>query len=116
MILNDGVCSIFGAVDKSQPGGMPDIGYEMKTMCFFGFLDFATSEAWPTEGREEVRADARIRVLQDRTITNQDVIILHEVYEVAEEAERYEVTRAYHGHDDESGQPISDLTLRRVSI
>jgi hypothetical protein len=28
------------------------------------------------------------------------------VYQVTDDVERYEVTRAYHGHDDESGMPI----------
>lgn len=117
MILNGGVCSIFGTVDKSPPGGMPDIGYEMKSMCFFGLLDFATAEAWPTDNREAVQADARIRILQDRSVTNRDVVVLQEgVYEVTDDVERYEVTRAFHGHDDESGQPITDLTLRRLSV
>lgn len=117
MILSDGVCSIFGTVDKSPPGGMPDIGYEMKTMCFFGVLDFATAEAWPTDTREAVQVDARIRILQDRSVTNRDVVVLQEgVYEVTDDVERYEVTRAFHGHDDESGQPITDLTLRRLSV
>lgn len=116
MILNDGICSIFGTVDKSRPGGMPEIGYEMKTVCFFGMLDFATTEAWPTDNREAVQTDARIRILQDRSVTNQDIVILEEVYEVTDEAKRYEVTRAFHGHDDESGQPITDLTLRRLSV
>lgn len=116
MILDSGICTIFGQVDTSEPGGMPVIGYEIKTQGWFGVLDYATAEAWPTEGREETEVSLRIRILQDRRVTNRDTVILQEIYEVAGDVERYEVTRAYHGHDDDSGEPITDLTLRRVSV
>lgn len=118
MILNDGICSVFGLVDVSEPGGMPKLEYEMKSASWFGYLDFATAEAWPTEGREEVEVSARVRMPQDRRISNRDVVILgtEPVYQVTDDVERYEVTRAYHGHDDESGMPITDLTLRTVSV
>ena len=114
MILDSGICTIFEMVDKAVPGGKPDLRPQEKSMSWFGFLDFATAEAWPTEGREEVEVSARIRILQDRSITNKNVVVLQETHEIADDMTRYEVTRAYHGHDDESGQPITDLTLKAV--
>ena len=56
----------------------------------------------------------RIRILQDRTITNKDVVVLQETHTIEPGMERLEVVRAYHGHDDENGQPITDLTLKAV--
>lgn len=114
MILDDGVCTVFAMVDKAPPGGMPNLQPQMKTMAWFGYLDFATAEAWPTEGREETEVTARIRIHQDRSITNKNVVVLQEANTITEKMERLEVVRAYHGHDDESGQPITDLTLKAV--
>lgn len=115
MILDDGICTIFEMVDKARPGGMPDLQPELKTMAWFAYLDFATAEAWPTQNREEVEVTARIRILQDRSITNQNVVVLEETSTLQKGMRRLEVVRAYHGHDDENGQPITDLTLKAVS-
>lgn len=115
MILDDGICTVFSEVDVSRPGGMPAMQLMEKTQSWFGYLDFATVQAWPTDNREEIQADARIRVDQDRKITNKDVVILQECHLIEDDMERFEVIRAYHGHDDDNGQPITDLTLRRVS-
>lgn len=114
MILDDGICTVFSLVDKAEPGGMPNLVPQEKTMAWFGYLDFATAEAWPTEGREETEVSTRIRILQDRSITNKDIVVLEEKHEVDESMQQYEVMRAYHGHDDENGQPITDLTLKAV--
>lgn len=114
MILDSGICTVFEMVDKADPGGMPDLHPQEKTMAWFGYLDFATAEAWPTEGREETEVTTRIRILQDRTITNKDVVVLEETHTIEDGMDRLEVIRAYHGHDDDSGDPITDLTLRAV--
>ena len=114
MILDNGICTVFELMDKSAPGGKPDMQPQEKSMAWFGFLDFATAEKWPTEGREETEVTTRIRILQDRSITNRDVVVLQETHSIEPGMERLEVVRAYHGHDDESGQPITDLTLKAV--
>lgn len=127
MILDSGICTVFKKVDVSQPGGMPTFELKLKTKACFGMLDFATEQEWPTEGREETEVAARIRILQDRTITNHDAVVLEEVDAgtqsmTAEELHEafnvavLEVTRAYHGHDDENGEPITDLTLKAVRV
>lgn len=58
--------------------------------------------------QETVEISARIRVVQNRAISNHDVVIL------PTGVTQYEITRAFHGADDENGQPISDLTLVKV--
>lgn len=114
MILDSGICSIFEMVDVSEPGGMPMLEPKLKSRAWFGYLDFATAETWPTEGREEVEVSARIRIPQDRSITNKHVVVLSDVARITKQMIRMEVVRAFHGHDDESHQPITDLTLKVV--
>lgn len=114
MILDDGICTVFSMEDKAEPGFKPDLRPREKCMAWFGFLDFATAEAWPTEGREETEVTTRIRILQDRTITNKDVVVLQETHTIEPGMDRLEVVRAYHGHDDENGMQITDLTLKAV--
>ena len=114
MILDDGICTVFEMVDRAEPGGMPDLQPQEKSMSWFGFLDFATAEAWPTEGREETEVTTRIRILQDRSITNKNVVVLQETHTIEPGMEQLEVTRAYHGRDKDSGELITDLTLKAV--
>ena len=78
---------------------------------WYGELSFETSPARPTETRKEIRTDARIRILQNREIKEHDRVALS-VY--SQDPEHYEIERAYHGRDDESGELITDLSLRKV--
>lgn len=112
MILDDGICCIYGMVDQAQAGDMPDLQGELKAKSWYKELDFETTPAYPTEYQEDIEASARIRITQDRRITNKDTVILCE--QPTGQEPRYEITRAYHGHDDESGQPITDLTLQVI--
>lgn len=114
MVLDTGVCTIFRKVDVAQKGNMPRYDYQRIAAHWYGELEFATVAAWPTEGREEVQVDARIRILQNRGVANHDVVVLANVARVENVLKAYEITRAYHGRDDESGELITDLTLRRV--
>lgn len=94
---------------------MPRWEYELVHQSWYGELDFATSEIHPTEYREETRADARIRVHQNRSINNHFVVVMDMDAVMDESKERYEVTRAYHGYDQDSGEAITDLTLERMT-
>lgn len=114
MILDSGICTIFAKEDVSGMGEMPRFAYYLKSQSYFGELDFASGGTWTTQGREDVAIDARIRILQDRTITINDAVVLDDVAH-ADGAKIYEIDRIYHGRDDESGELISDMSLRRVS-
>ena len=114
MRLDSGICTIMTRVDVSRPGEKPRFEFAEKARSFYAELDFATSGTWTTQGREDVEIDARIRIIQDRTITKNDVVYLCALEE-AEKNDRFEVVRAWHGRDAESGMQISDLSLKRVS-
>lgn len=114
MILDDGICTAFRKVDVAPKGGKPRYEYKALSKHWYKELDFSTVQTFPTDSREEVSVDARIRILQDRQITNKDVIVLGNVPRVTDVLKAYEVVRAFHGRDDESGEMITDVTLRRV--
>lgn len=114
MILDDGVCSVYRKVDKAEKGAMPVWAYELVHQSWYKELDFATGETYPTEYREEVQTDARIRILQERTINNHCVVVMGMDTVMDPNEPYYEITRAYHGRDQESGEMITDLSLRRV--
>lgn len=95
-------------------GETPKPGYQLVGRSWYGELDFETSPARPTEGRRELRTDARIRILQNRGIRQNDVVILRELadWEGRTAGEPiYKIQRAWHGKDDDGPTPITDLSL-----
>lgn len=111
MILDKGICTVF-----SVTGTQFYPVYTLKYQSWYGELSFETAPAWPTEAREDVEVSTRIRIIQNSTINNRDVLLFtKETTPPAADAQKYEIMRAFHGVDDESGQPITDLTLRLVS-
>lgn len=114
MILDSGICTVFRKVDESKPGGKPKFRYDVLCKHWYAELEYANVQTYPTEFREETETDARIRVLQDRRIANHDVVVFANTNAVEDVLKAYEVTRAYHGKDSESGELITDLSLRRV--
>ena len=114
MLLDAGVCTIFRMLDNSGAGDMPSKAYTPVFRSWYGELSFETSPSRPTEGREERKTDARIRVLQNRTLCQGDVVVLADLSEFVDLADGtpvYRITRAYHGQDDGGPTPITDLTL-----
>ena len=115
MILDSGICSIYRKQNISQPGAMPVVGYVLISRGWYKELDFATAPTWRTEGREEQRADGRIRIWQNRSVNQYDLVILRDTTEGPEEGDTlYKITRAWHGTDEEGADLISDLTLEVV--
>ncbi len=113
MILDSGICSIFRKKDVALSGEMPRPFYNLIGQGWFGELSFETSPARPTEGRQELKTDTRIRILQNRAIRQHDIVVLAEVQDIkdAETAPVYRITRAYHGADESGATLISDLSL-----
>lgn len=114
MILDDGICTVFRRVNVAERGNMPKYRHDPISRHWYKMLDFGTVPANRTGDREETRTDARLRILEDRRITNQDVIVLANVPRLDDVLVAYEVTRAYHGRDTESGERITDMTLTKV--
>lgn len=108
MILDKGICTVYRKVNTAAAGAMPVYTDQQYMQSWYGELNFETREAHPSADREEIRCDARIRIHQCRGINNHDRV---DLLTETGEAQRYEVTRAYHGRDDESGELITDLTL-----
>lgn len=111
MILDKGICTVYHTEDTARAGAQPILTETPFFESWYGELSFETSPARPTETRREVRTDARIRILQNRQIREHDVVALSPY---TQDPERYEIERAYHGRDDESGELITDLTLKKV--
>lgn len=115
MILDSGICTIFARRNIASPGSMPVYEHTQRGQAWYGLLDFETSPHNPTDERTERETSARIRIHQRRDLHEDDVVILAAVETVEDDARPYKITRAYHGRDDDSGEPITDLTLEEVS-
>ena len=111
MILDRGTCTVYRKESTTEPGGKPKSELVPIHESYYGELSFETAPFRPTEKREETRTAARVRILQNRKIRNQDVAELTPFDGTEGKTEKYRITRAWHGDDSDSGQPISDLTL-----
>lgn len=111
MILDRGMCVIYRKTSTTKPGGKPTATAAAIHESYYAELSFETAPARPTEGREETNTAARVRILQNRDIRNQDLAELVPFDGTTQKTEKYRITRAYHGEDAESGEPITDLTL-----
>ena len=115
MILDKGICSIYKKVNTAGPGEMPVYQNQLIHQSWYGELSFETNPSRPTESREMIQTDARIRILQCRSIAKHDRVVLSPAWPTSGETLLFEVQRAFHGYDPESGELITDLSLRRVA-
>ena len=107
IILDAGICTIYATTNSAAAGEKPTEQLTQKFQSWYAELDFSSDTNYETEYREDVEASARIRIHQNRSITTRDAAEIGGV--------TFEIIRAYHGTDDDNSQPITDLTLRRVS-
>lgn len=112
MILDDGICRVSKKINVAGFGEKPRFVDQPFYEGWYAELNFETAPAYPTENREETQTDARVRVLQNREINNHDHVTLSPF---RGEMRDFEVIRAYHGRDNESGELISDLSLRLIT-
>lgn len=113
MILDSGICTVHQKVNIAPAGAMPVFADQQIHCSSYGELSFETSPARPTERREEIQTDARIRILQNRQINNHDRVTMQSF--MGDNEQTFEVTRAYHGSDPDSGELITDLSLQRIN-
>lgn len=112
MILDDGICTIFRRTDVSVPGGKPVFEYQPIYQSWYKRLSFETAPVWQTEGRQEQRVDARIRMHQYPNIRDDlDVCVLADCQTIPDGGTVYSITRAFHGMDDDRPVLITDLSL-----
>lgn len=113
MILDKGYCSVYRTENTAAPGDMPTEDLVLKFQSWYGELNFESSPV-DIGAQEGVIVANKIRVLQNRDITNHDVAVLSSVLPPLADAPRYNVVRAYHGIDDDNGQLITDMSLERL--
>ncbi len=109
MILDEGICTIYSVTNSAGAGNKPVDVLTKKYQSWYGELDFSSDPVYVTEFREDVETTARIRVHQSRNISTQDVLKFD-----SDTNAKFEITRVYHANDDDNGQPISDISLRRI--
>lgn len=116
MILDTGICTVYRKENTASPGSKPTWNDTKIHESYYGELNFETSPSRPTDNREEINTAARVRILQNRRIANHDRVKLERFgsEERPEAEELFEVTRAWHGTDADSGDEITDLTLEVV--
>lgn len=116
MILDRGVCKVWHKTNTAAAGSKPAWSDTLFHTSYYAELNFETAPARPTEFREEINTAARVRILQNRGIANHDRVTLEPFDGAAAPASTtvFEVTRAWHGRDEESGEEITDLTLEVV--
>lgn len=111
MILDRGICTVYRKTSTTPAGGKPTATWTAFHASYYGELSFETAPARPTENREETNTAARVRILQNRGIQNQDTAELVPFDGTNAKAGYYRITRAYHGTDGDNGEAITDLTL-----
>ena len=114
MILDSGILTVFRREDVSQAGSMPVFRLVKTHQSWYGKLAYETAPVSPTDRREDVETSLRVRILRNDAITNHNIVILRETDQPEGGDKRFDITRAYHGTDDDSGELITDLTLREV--
>lgn len=115
MILDDGICSIFTNRNTAGPGGMPVYEMDWLASSWYKILHFSSRPTYLQTDKESTTVALKIRIHQNLMVTNQQVVILSESHEVPASAVRYDIVRAYHGADDVTGMPITDLDLEVVT-
>lgn len=114
MNLDKGFCTIYAKTNSAAPGKMPvSTPGSIKHQSWYGELNFETVPYQQAKQRD-VEISARVRVLQNRAISTLDIAVLSLVLPPAAGSVQYEIVRAFHGVDDDSGEPITDLSLREV--
>ena len=101
MILDSGICSVFKRGERA---------FERVGASWYRKLAFETQPSKENQN-DGTQTGARIRIHEAREVTRGDVLVLRDTATLAAFDPCYEVVRAYHGQDDDNGQPITDLTL-----
>lgn len=110
MLLDSGIVTFFKNVDTAEPGHMPALVPVVKHKSWYGQLDFVTSPRWATEARKDINVSMKIRVHQNTTLTEHDTAVLADV-DTPEGQTVFDVVRIFHTVDNQSGEPVSDVSL-----
>lgn len=114
MLLDSGIYTAFSVLNGAKPGEMPKRMYAKKACGWYGVKDFSSSPTYLQNEKKSVTVAVKIRIIMNIHVTNHDVIVLSDVATMPEDCTVYEVVRVWHGADEESGLPISDIDLEVV--
>lgn len=114
MLIDTGVYTAYKITNKSAAGKMPEDALVKIGEGWFKDLDFASTPAQYTDNLDQVIIERKIRILQNKDISNGCVVEIDD--------QQYHVERAYHGIDEllvygrrsGSGEQITDLSLTKV--
>ena len=112
MILDSGICTVFGKQNVAGAGRLAVFEYVQKAKSWYGVRSFSTVPR--LQDREEISVSYSIRILQNMCVNNHDVVILDDVDAVDDQHTMYEVIRAFHGVEDFTGTPITDIDLEVI--
>lgn len=112
MILDSGILTVFRTVDTAEPGGMPDPSPSVIWRGWYGTRSFGGVRRDPTGHRPDTRIDEKVRILRFREVHAQDLVVLEDV-RASVRSPFFVIEDFYHGTDEESGEPVTDLYLRR---
>ena len=113
MLLDSGICRIYHKKNVAEPGRKPTFENVLIYEGMYARLMFETARNDPTGDREEVKTDLRIRVFEVPNVNNHDLVQVQSMINPLDSTD-YQVSRAYHGHDSESGELITDLNLEVI--
>jgi len=105
MQLTDGVCIVHAWKNAAEPGDKPVDTWPALFDAWFGELELVSVPAFRTELREDTQVDRRIRILLHPQSREAKAVSIGETL--------YEIVRVFVGRDDDSGEWIMDLSLRR---
>lgn len=105
MQLIDGVCTVHAWENAADRGDKPVDTWPALFDAWFGELEFVSVPAFRTELREDIQVDRRIRILHHPEAKDARAVSIGDTM--------YQIVRTFIGTDDESGERIMDLSLRR---
>ena len=103
-MFNDGQLEIYSKVSKEGEGGKPFEVLKPYATAYYGEIGF-TVEEYYTARQTETEVVKRIRIHQDKSISNKHVIVIDGI--------QYNVGRTYSA--TVKGIAVTDITLEEVS-
>lgn len=105
MQLNDGVCNVCSWSNGANPGEKPIDTWGKLFDAWYKDLEFVSIPAYQTEHREDQQIDRKIRILHEPAARDARAVQISDI--------TYRIIRVFAGTDDESGERILDISLRR---
>lgn len=113
MLLDSGIATIWRGINTASEGSMPVIEYtEQYFQSYYGNKAVGINRFW-TALEHDDRADLLIEIQRNSGISTADRCELSPVFDMESEG-MYKILQVQHLLDDD-GQPVTDLTLERIS-